>query len=472
MTPVHETPIGRSSRGSDGSLTRRLTRMVRAREVTDTDRAEAARYVLDWLGSYVAGQAAATGRILAAYGRDGGDLERRVFLASARSHVTETDDLHRASVTHPGCVVIPAALLLGSERGLRGHAVLRAVLVGYEVMLRVGESLGPAHYRIFHNTATAGVFGSAGAAAFLLDLDEDGWVWALGNAGTQAAGLWQFNVEGAMTKPLHTGHAAAAGLRSALLAAEGFTGPEEILEGGKGLFQALCPDGDPAAVLAADAGWKLPETSMKPYPCCRHVHPAIDAALELREKLGARADSQPRAGTKGRAAPDGPEIAAIRVETYPAALNVTDRPRPTTPEEARFSLQYAVARTLACGRPGLEAFEPSAIDDPAIRELLKRVGVESDPGLAGAYPERWGAAVDVEMADGVVHRAERASAKGDPECPLDAEELDAKVRGLMAWAGMDAGQVAAVLDDIGGMVADGAIGALPLVGDGAFENRG
>jgi 2-methylcitrate dehydratase PrpD len=434
------------------SLTRRLTRLVRGRAVAVTDRTAAERFVRDWLGSYVAGGAAPTGRILRAYGEHARDLEGRVFLAAARSHVTETDDLHRASVTHPGCVVVPVALLLGRQLDARGHAVLRATLAGYEVMTRIGEALGPAHYRTFHNTATAGVFGSAAAAASLLDLDEDGWVWALGSAGTQAAGFWQFNEEGAMSKPLHAGHAASAGLRAALLAAEGLTGAERILEGEKGLFRALCPDARPEQVLAAPtsdagakdgSGWKLPETSMKPYPCCRHVHPAIDAALEVRATLGC---ALPR---------------SVHVSSYPAALDVTDRPFPSTPHEARFSMQYAVVTTLLSGRPGLETFEPEAIADAEVRALLEHTTVALDDTLAAAYPERWGAEVRVDTASGSSHRALRESATGDPDQPLDDGALDEKVTGLFRWAGLDDSRGLALLESSQALVRDGPTFTLP-----------
>lgn len=426
------------------SLTRRLTRLARSRPVTEADLAAAERYVRDWLGSCVAGAAAPVGRALGAYGRGAHDLEGRVFLIAALSHVTETDDLHRGSVTHPGCVVVPVALLLGRRREARGHAALRAILVGYEVMIRIGEALGPKHYRTFHNTATAGVFGSAAAAASLLDLQEDAWVWALGNAGTQAAGLWQFNEEGAMSKPLHAGHASSAGLRAALLAAEGFTGPAAILEGEKGLFRALCPDPEPDAVLAEAGGWKLPETSMKPYPCCRHVHPAIDAALEARDELG-------RVG-----------IARVHVGSYPAALEVTDRPVVRSPHEARFSMQYAAAATLLHGRPGLESFEPAAVEADDVQDLVGRTTVEVDSALAAAYPRLWGARVSVQTEDGRRHDFERTAAMGDPDHPLDDAVLGAKVEGLFAWADMDRDRGRTLLRACRDLVDDGPVFELPV----------
>lgn len=438
---------------SDVSLTRGLARMVRAREVNDTDRLHAERFVRDWLGSYVAGSAAPVGSTIRAYGDASRDLDGRTFLAAALSHVTETDDLHRKSVTHPGCVVVPVALLLGRELDAGGHRILRSVLAGYDVMMRIGEALGPGHYRTFHNTGTAGVFGAAAAAATLLDFSEDAWVWAFGSAGTQAAGLWQFHEEGAMSKPLHVGHAASAGLRSALLAARGLTGAEWILEGKKGLFQALCPDARPDEVLAESAEWKLQETSMKPYPCCRHVHSAIDAALKLREDTALEL-----VDNGDRSLP-----ARVHVHSYPAALGVTDRPDPRTPHEARFSLQYAVATALLRGRPTLETFEPAAIDEESVRAVLPRVTVESDATLAAAYPERWGARVCVEGSDGTSRTAVRHSATGDPDQPLDDPILDAKVEGLFRWAGVSATRAKSALTSCRALTRDASAFTLPKV---------
>ena len=423
------------------ALSRSLARLIRSLPVSDADLEDAERYVRDWAGSAVAGAATQPGRMLRTYAREGTGVESTTFLAAALSHITEMDDLHRASTTHPGCVVVPTALILGQASGARGRRVLHAVLAGYEAMLRVGEALGPAHYRVFHNTATAGVFGAAAAAAWLLDLDEDQWVWALGNAGTQAAGLWQFNQDATMSKHLHAGHAAQAGLRAALLAREGFTGPAAILEGDKGFFRGLCPDARPDRVLAASTGWKLAETSFKPYPSCRHTHPAIDAALELRARL------HPTPGTEA--------VRRIAIESYPAALELTDNPAPASPYAARFSIQFCVATALAFGRPGLGTFEPERLGDPALRALLERTTVALNPGLAAAYPARWGACVSVESADGTIHSAARETAKGDPEDPLTDAELDQKAWGLCAFGGWRADTIDGLLGEIRELAHDG-----------------
>src|SRR5690606_27894555 len=229
-----------------------------------------------------------------------------------------------------GCVVVPAAYALAAKHGKGGRELLTAILHGFEAAARVGMAVGPEHYRIWHNTATCGPFGAAMAAAALLDLDDEAAINALGNAGSQSSGLWQFLETGAMTKHLHAGHAAEAGVRAGELAALGFTGPARILEGEKGFFRAACPDANPDAVTRdPDAPWQLVRTSIKPWPSCRHTHPTIDAGEELRARLlrdGVSLD----------------QIAEIVVETYQAALDVCDRPVAASDYEAKFSLQHSI----------------------------------------------------------------------------------------------------------------------------------
>ena len=184
---------------------------------------------------------------------------------------------------------------------------------------------------------------------------------------------------------------------------------------------------------------------MKPYPCCRHVHSAIDAALEIR-------DASEFASRSGAHA-----FGAVRVGSYPAALGVTDRQSVASPHDARFSMQYAVASTLLRGAPGLETFEPDAVGDVEVQALMARVSVDVRPDLADAYPRRWGAVVEVETADGSKHQATRPSAVGDPDAPLGDDALDAKVRGLMTWAGLPPREIDGLLEACRGLVGDGPV---------------
>jgi 2-methylcitrate dehydratase PrpD len=405
---------------SDPSLTQQLTELIAAKPVAPTDLEHAALLTLDAIANALAGRASEPGAILLRWAEAAAptDAARRAFLLGALTHILETDDLHRASVVHPGCVVVPAAWAVATREGIRGHTMLQAVLWGFEAATRVGMAVGPSHYRLWHNTATCGPYGSAMATAALLQLDPQATVHALGNAGAQSAGLWQFLEAGTMTKHLHAGRAAEAGVLAADLARFGFTGPPTMLEGTKGWFAATCPDPDPSAVTRdADGPWQLLLTSIKPWPSCRHTHPAIDAAQELRRRVVA--------GT----------IEQIEVETYPAALDVCNRPAPQSDYEAKFSLQHCVAAALSRETVDFAAFAEPARQELA--ELRERVIARAAEPYASAYPRAWGSAVTVTLRDGERLTVRRTHAKGDPEAPLTPIELIAKARMLMIYGGVD-----------------------------------
>lgn len=412
------------------SLTAGLTRLVRQKPVGPRDLDMAALFVLDAVANILGGRNSEPGRTLLAWwnealsGNSGADAGRWAFLMGALCHILETDDLHRTSVVHPGCVVVPAAWARATRPGAEvdGSAFLTAVLHGFEAATRVGMAVGAAHYKIWHNTATCGPFGSAMAGAHLLGLSEAQTVHALGNAGSQSSGLWQFLETGAMTKHLHAGHAAEAGLRAAELAKVGFTGPPKILEGEKGFFRAACPDAKPEAVLAdAEAPWQLTLTSIKPWPSCRHTHPAIDAAGGLRARLKAA----------GAAAED---IVKVEADVYQAAIDVCDRPSPDTDYDAKFSLQHAVAVALLRDKVDFEAF--GLEERNHARALAARVELRAAQPYDGAYPISWGSAVRVHLKSGEVLEETRKSAKGDPEAPLARDEMIEKAAMLMRHGGV------------------------------------
>jgi 2-methylcitrate dehydratase PrpD len=401
------------------SLTQELIALIRTRPVAGEDLQQAALFTLDALACAYAGCATPVGAILRRWGAAGDlDSRRQALLMGALAHITETDDLHRASVTHPGCVVVPAVLSLGEKLGSSNREMLTAILHGFEAMCRVGAAVGPAHYRIWHNTATCGPFGSAMAAATLLQLDDTQTRDALGNAGTQSGGFWQFMESGAMSKHLHAGRACESGLLAADLAAHGFTGPPRILEGRKGFFAGMCDDPAPERVLQEpDSPWQLRLTSIKPWPSCRHTHPVIDCALEIHGML------------------DGEAIEQVDIKTYQAALDVCDDANPESEYQAKFSLYHTAAIALQDGAVGLDSFTPEARQ--RVEALRRKTRVQAADPYATNYPAAWGAEMTVSTASGASFRVSRRDCRGDPELALDDAEMRAKAMGLLQYGGLD-----------------------------------
>lgn len=427
------------------TVTERLADRI-ARPVDPATRERATLHVLDWIGCAVIGADTPAGRTLAGWAAREASGPCHVLGAGRRGawtaalvngavgNVLEMDDIHRAAILHPGPVVVPAALALAERDGARADAFLDAVVRGYEAMIRVGMAVGPDHYRFWHNTATCGPFGAAAAAGSLLGLDRTALVHAFGNAGTQAAGLWQVRHEPVMSKQLHNGRAAHAGLLAADLARAGFTGPATILEGPQGFFAAMCGGADARGVLAdLDAPWRIFETGFKPWPACRHAHSTIDAALALRRDV-ALDDVRPLG------------IRAIEVRTYRDAVAFCDRTHPESTIQAKFSLQHAVAVTLLEGEPRLEHFDPPWLGDARVAALRERVAVVADDALTAAYPAHFGARVVLHLANGATLRQDMPDALGDSENPLAPDAIRAKSERLMVAGGLAPARAAAIAD--------------------------
>jgi 2-methylcitrate dehydratase PrpD len=206
------------------------------------------------------------------------------------------------------------------------------------------------------------------------------------------------------------------------MARHGFTGAPEILEGPRGFYAAMCPDGEPARLTAGpDAPWQAHLTSIKPWPSCRHTHPAIDAAQELRRKL-----------SNEGVAPEA--ISSVEIRAYKAALALCDRPDPESLYAAKFSLQHCVAAALTGEEVWFDSFDAPMRE--RLAPLRARCSAVVDDAVEAAYPADWGSRVCVEMNDGRRLEAVRAHAKGDPELPLDLEEMKAKAVRLMRFGGI------------------------------------
>lgn len=386
---------------------------------------------LDWLGSAIAGGGAKPiqALVVVAHGL-GGSPEATVipdgsqsssYLAAlvnaAASHVVEMDDLHKASVLHPGAAVIPAVLAMAERQGSSGADLIAAAVLGYEVAIRAGEAVGQSHYQFWHSTGTCGTFGAAAAAGKLLGLTTEQLAWALGTAGTQAAGLWEFLAEGAMSKQLHPARAAANGVMAALLAEQGFTGARRIFEGEKGFCRATSRSFDLAKLTdgLGQAEYRIMGNSFKVHAACYHIHSAIDAALEIRAR-------HPGAHAKAD---------QIAVHLYAAAADLLERVEASSPYAAKFNVPFCVATALLHGVVGLEAFTEARLADPTVQKLMGKVQIVRDPELDALYPERWAAKVAVSTRAGEEWSARVDYPKGDPKNPLLPHELAAKFRRLV-----------------------------------------
>ena len=344
-------------------------------------------------------------------------IRAAALINGSAAHTVEVDDIFRDGIYHPGAPTIPAALALAQARRASGEAFLRAVIVGYEISTRIGAAMGRAHYKYWHNTGTIGCFGAAAAAAELLQLDTKRFAHALATVATFSAGLQQAFRMDSMSKPLHAGHAAEAGVTAALAAAEGVIGSLDVIEGEAGYGRAMGdgPDWE-KALTTLGRDFHITRMTFKNHACCGHTFAAIDGALAVQSQLGVAAR----------------DIERVRVGTYRAGVEVAHYEDPHTPAEARFSMKYVVATALAHGSVRLAAFEPPRLEDPLTRDLMRRVDVALDPALDATFPGQRAARVSIVARDG--RRAEhlQPTRKGDPDAPLSDPELEAKYLELAA----------------------------------------
>ncbi len=376
-----------------------LTEFVRtlARPPGKSERARARLHLLDWLACCAGARCTEAGQLGGAISQRG--WERATYVGN----VLEMDDVHRTSLLHPGPVVWPAALSLSSADM---DTCLDAAVRGYEAMIAIGAAMDAHHYAHWHPTATMGVFGACAAFGSLLGFAPVEYANALGNAGSVSGGLWHMRHDDVLTKQWHIYHAVRTGRDAALHMHYGATGPQGVLEGPQGLFAAMA---DEPGVLATNGdGWLIDTVSFKPFAACRHAHPAIDAAIVLRE----RGELEP----------------PFAVETFADALTFCDQPDPATELEAKFSLQHAVA-VVADGREAEpKDFTTDAI--AALAPLRAQVSVAEDPAITARYPAHFGARVNgFELVDTL----------GDPERPVDAERIIAKMHSLARWGGVSDG---------------------------------
>jgi 2-methylcitrate dehydratase PrpD len=386
------------------SLTEQLAKHLQ-RPVDDATRQRARLHLLDWLACVAGARWDESLVIHLPIDSVFGVTDRLAVVlerATVLGNVLEMDDVHRAAILHPGPIAWPSAIMVPVDL----TDVLDAAVRSYEAIIAVGSTFDAKHYSMFHNTSTAGIFGAVAAEFNYLKAQENtsDLVSAFGFAGSVTGGLWQLRNETTASKQWHILHAVRSGADAVQFARGGYKGPRFILEGPQGLYAATCRE--PKPMTFPDI-WRIHEVSFKPWAACRHAHPVIDCALELR---AARKLQAP-----------------FVVETYADAITFCDKPDPKTEVEAKFSLQHAVA-VIADGRNATpHDFTPEAI--AALAPLRAQVTVVEAPEITARYPAHFGARVNgLELVDCL----------GDPERPVGEAEIVAKMHMLAEWGGLPA----------------------------------
>ncbi|MEX2424878.1 MAG: MmgE/PrpD family protein [Acidimicrobiia bacterium] len=413
-------------------------------------RRNAERAILDLLGVSIAGTthelAAHLGQYLETSGltadpacgligrSERASAEGATLYNAAIGHVLDFDDSSDTLGGHPTVVMLPALLAISETRTVTGAEMVTAYVAGVEVAAHIANQVNIAHYeRGWHPTATLGIFGCAAACAKLLGLDAPGIARALSIASASPSGLRAHF--GSHMKSVQVGEAARSGLRSALLAGAGIAGHPAAFEHEQG-FGAVYNGEDGFRSEPFDSSstrrWDIIEPGLvvKQYPCCASAHPAIDAALDLRDQIS-----------------DVSDIDQIRIRLHPRRLRHTNNPQPSTALQGKFSVQYLVATALCTGGITLGDFTPEAMGRRDVGQLLDRLHAEPFPPEEYG-PDHYAGEVMLTLADGSTlrRRVEKARGRGT-EFALSDREVIGKFRACAEPVLGDA-RIDAILDAV------------------------
>ena len=346
------------------------------------------------------------------------DLLDAAFLGGTAAHGIELDDGYRHGSAHCGCVIVPAVLSVAYDRRASGRALIEAMVAGYETNIALARACAPElRQRGFHPTSAVGPFGAAMATAKLRGLSAPQFANALGIAASSAAGLFAFVNGGGDIKRLHAGHASREGLQAALLAELGVEGPPGVIESRDGFMQAFAfgrVDKARPIQLPPAAEFGITDCYIKPYACCRHIQPAVEATFGLLNDENIAFE----------------DISKIEVETYKIAAEHAHVP---WDDFASAQLSFPYLMGLAARYRGIrfEHFDDKTRSDPAFDEFARKLTVSAPAEIDQLYPKLRPARVTVTTPQGkFVRQADEAW--GSRLVPLDDDGLIAKFHGLVA----------------------------------------
>lgn len=343
------------------------------------------------------------------------------LLNGSLAHSLDFDDTHAEASLHSSAPIVPAVLAAAEMTEASGKDVITACVVGYEIQIRLAKALVPkVHYdRGYHPTATCGVMAAAAAAGKVLGLDADGMESAFGIALSQAAGSMQFLADGAWTKRSHVGQAAQNGLMCATMAAEGFKGPKQAIEGRWGFLHSLAPNAETAKATAGlGDDWQTMALGVKPYPSCRYTHAALDAIRQLCREHGISA-----------ADVDSVEVGVPETGWKIVGDSDVVKQNPRSVVDGQFSMPFCAAVVLRTGNMVWDDYR-AHLNDAETLALVKRITTVVDPDAEAAFPENMAGKATIRTKAGETHQAFVEIPKGEPANFMTQGEFRAKFDGL------------------------------------------
>jgi 2-methylcitrate dehydratase PrpD len=385
---------------------------------------EGTRTLMNWVGVAVGGSGHETvDRAVAALAPFSGpkqaallgrherfDIMNAAFVNGVSSHIFDYDDTHLKTIIHPAGPVVSAILALSEYRPVSGKDFLNALVLGVETECRIGNAVYPNHYDVgWHITGTAGVFGAAAAVGKLLGQSEQQMVWGLGLAASQPVGLRESF--GSMNKSFNPGRAAADGLFAALLASQNYTSSDGMIEAKRGWANAISTKQDYREITEGlGTRYEAALNTYKPFACGIVIHPAIDAAIQLRNENHLTAD----------------QIEAVELRVNPLVIELTGKKTPQIGLEGKFSIYHSVAIAIIEGAGGEKQYSDRAVRDPQTIALRDRVKATIDPAVK---PEQ--VDMTIVLKDGRRLHKFIEHAIGSVEVPMTDQQLEVKFSDLV-----------------------------------------
>jgi 2-methylcitrate dehydratase PrpD len=337
------------------------------------------------------------------------DIMNAAFINGVSSHIFDYDDTHLKTIIHPAGPVVSAILAFSQYRPVSGKDFLNALVLGVETELRIGNAVYPNHYDVgWHITGTCGVFGSAAATGKLMGLSVQQMVWALGLAASQPVGLRESF--GSMNKSFNPGRAAANGMFAALLAQQDYTSSDGMIEAKRGWANTISTKQDYREITEGlGSHYESTLNTYKPFACGIVIHPAIDAAIQLRNQYHLTAD----------------QIDHVELRVHPLVIELTGKKTPQIGLEGKFSIYHAVAIAIIDGAAGEKQFTDAKVRDPVTIALRDKVNAIIDPAIK---PEQ--VDMTITLKDGRKLHKFIQHAIGSTEVPMTDQQLEKKFSDL------------------------------------------